>query len=160
MLLLPLLASLLFPTCAGHGAAGLPVPPASAPLKIVRLATPNSALAGPAGFSPAPDLLTPLYHLPAPQLLMAIERVAAQEPRTYLQAAYPVDLQADYVARSRVFNFPDLVLVAAEPRGATDAALIIYSRSVYGSSDFGVNRARIIGWIAALDRRVAVPERR
>jgi uncharacterized protein (DUF1499 family) len=160
MRLLPLLASLLYPACAGSGAAGLPVPPPLSPLTIVRPATPNSALAAPSGFSPAPDLPTPLYHLPAATLFSAIEAVAAAAPRTFLQKAYPSALQADYVVRSRLFNFPDLVLVAAEPRGSADAALIVYSRSVYGSSDLGVNRARVAAWLAALDRRLGPPKTR
>lgn len=158
--ILPLLASLLYPACAAAGAAGLPVPPALAPVVIVRPATPNSALAAPAGFAPAPDFITPLYRLPAPRLLAEIEAVATSEPRTTLQVAYPADLQADYVVRSRAFNFPDLVLVATEPRGASSSALILYSRSVYGSSDFGVNRARVSKWLAALDRRLAISEKR
>lgn len=160
MRILPLFASLFFPACAGLGAAGLPVPPAQATVTIVRPATPNSALAAPAGYSPAPDIVTPLYHLPPTRLLAAIEAVAASQPRTTLQVVYPADLQADYVARSRIFNFPDLVLVATEPRGTADSALILYSRSVYGSSDFGVNRARVRTWLATLDRRLAVSEKR
>ncbi len=86
--------------------------------------------------------------------------MAASQPRTILQAAYPADLQVDYVVQSRLFNFPDLVLVATEPRGGADAVPILYSRSVYGSSDFGVNRARIGTWLALLDRHLAVSEKR
>jgi len=32
------------------------------------------------------------------------------------------------------------------------SGLIIYSRSRYGRSDFGVNRSRVKAWLAALDR--------
>ena len=108
--ILPLLASLFFPACATSGGAGLPLPGALAPVTIVRPATPNSALAAPAGFAPPPDIITPLYRLAAPRLLAAIEAVAASQPRTTLQVAYPAELQAESVVRSRTFNFPDLVL--------------------------------------------------
>lgn len=160
MRLLPFLASLFFPACASPGAQGLPVPSPLVPLAIVRPATSNSALAAPSGFAPSPDIATPLYHLPAARLFAAVKAVAAAEPRTFLQAAYPADLQADYVARSRLFNFPDLVLAAVEPRGPGSAVLILYSRSVYGSGDFGVNRARVRAWLAALERRLGAPETR
>ena len=36
-------------------------------------------------------------------------------------------------------------------RGEAESALILYSRSVYGRSDFGVNRKRLLSWLAALD---------
>jgi len=40
-------------------------------------------------------------------------------------------------------------------RMAWDSHLIIWSRSVYGYSNMGVNRARVAGWLAALDRRIS-----
>ena len=51
--------------------------------------------------------------------------------------------------RSRFIGFPDYVTVKAVAleRGA---ALIVYSRSRYGRSDFGVNRTRVEAWLAAL----------
>jgi uncharacterized protein (DUF1499 family) len=158
MRLLPLIASLLFPVCVTDGAAGLPMPSPVVPLRIVRPATPNTALAAPRGFFPPPDIATPLYPLPAARLFATIEKVAAEAPRTYLQVSYETELQADYVARSRAFNFPDLILVAVEPRDKEHAVLILYSRSVYGRSDFGINRSRMKAWLAALDRLIAIPK--
>jgi uncharacterized protein (DUF1499 family) len=32
-----------------------------------------------------------------------------------------------------------------------ESGLILWSRSIYGRSDFGVNRARLAAWLAALD---------
>ena len=40
-------------------------------------------------------------------------------------------------------------VTAAGPEAST---LVLYSRSVYGHSDLGVNRARVTAWLAALDR--------
>jgi len=117
MCLLPHLASLFFPACAGHRAAGLAVP-------------------------------------------AAIEAAATRQPRISLQASYPSELRADDGMRRRPFNFADPVLAATEPHGANGALSIIYSRGVHGSSDCSVNRARVHRWPAALDRRVAVADRR
>ena len=145
------LLGLWLPACASAGAAGLPVPPLMNVAQIERPATPNTALAAPPEFSPVPDIFVPPYHLPPANLYAAIRAVAAAQPRTYLAAQYPERLQADWVARSAAFNFPDLILVQVLPAGPGASTLVIYSRSVYGRSDLGVNLARIRTWLAALD---------
>ncbi len=144
------LLGLLLPACGAPGAHGLPVPPPLDVAQLTRPASPNTALAAPAAFRPAPDVVTPTYHVPAARLYAAIQAVAAAQPRTYPSAAYPDLLQADWVARSAVFNFPDMVTAQAQPDGA-DATLVLYSRSVYGYGDLGANRRRVEAWLAALD---------
>ncbi|HEX4261915.1 MAG TPA: DUF1499 domain-containing protein [Acetobacteraceae bacterium] len=151
MTLLAMLLGLVLPACGQAGAAGVPAPTPIDFAHLVRPASPNTALAAPASFSPKPDLVTPAYPL-TPETLFARARAVAQsEPRTYLQAAFPDRMQADYVARSAVFNFPDLVTVQVLPANDGTARLVLWSRSVYGRSDFGVNRKRLTTWIAALD---------
>jgi uncharacterized protein (DUF1499 family) len=51
--------------------------------------------------------------------------------------------QFDIVERSRYFAFPDIMTVRFFKRGEDKSTLAIYSRSVYGRYDFGVNRARV-----------------
>ncbi len=155
MTLLAMLLGLVLPACGHAGAAGLPAP---APIDFAHLrrpGTPNTALAAPAGFSPKPDLVTPDYALPAAALFAAAQQIAASQPRTWQQAAFPARMQADYVARSAVLNFPDLVTIQVLPDGAAQAHLILWSRSVYGRSDFGVNRRRVAAWLTALDAALA-----
>ena len=89
--------------------------------------------------------------MPAPRLYAAIQAVAAAQPRTYQAAAYPDRLQAHWVVRSAVFNFPDLVTAQATPAGTDTATLVLYSRSVYGYGDLGANRRRVDAWLAALE---------
>ena len=117
MTLLALLIGLLYPACARPGIEGLPAPAPIDPAAIVRPRSPNTALAAPAGFRPVPDLVVPAYDLPAPALYRALREVAAHQPRTTLQAAYDDRLQAQFVVRSAVLNFPDLVMVQALPAG-------------------------------------------
>ncbi len=119
---------------------------------IERLATPNTALAAPQGFSPVPDIVTPAYRLSAPDLLAAVQRMALAQPRVFLAAEYPEDGQVHFVARSLVFNFPDLIAVQARELPGGGSELVLYSRSVYGQSDFGVNQARLRLWLDRLDR--------
>ena len=75
----------------------------------------------------------------AARLFAAVHAVAAAQPRTFLAASYPDRLQDHWVARSAVFNFPDLITVQVAAAGPT-STLVLYSRSVYGRSDLGVNR--------------------
>lgn len=144
------LLGLLLPACGASGAQGLAVPPPMDMAQLTRPASPNTALAAPDGFHPAPDLVTPIYHVPAPRLYAAIRAVAAAQPRTYQAAAYPDRLQDHWAARSLVFNFPDLVTAQVAPAGPDAATLVLYSRSVYGYGDFGANRKRLAAWLAAL----------
>jgi Protein of unknown function (DUF1499) len=139
------------PACAFAGAAGLPPPPLLDVAHLERQATSKSALAAPAGFAPTPDIVTPIYPLPAAQLFAAVRAVAERAAHTYPAGEYPAALQAHWVVRSAVFNFPDLVTAEVTSRGPDASVLILYSRSVYGRSDLGVNRKRLAAWLAALD---------
>jgi len=94
----------------------------------------------------------PIYPLPATALFDAVCRVAAAAPRTYLQAIFPKKMAARWVARTALFNFPDVIVAQVSPRGEDKSTLVLYSRSEYGYSDLGVNRARLKAWIGALER--------
>jgi uncharacterized protein (DUF1499 family) len=164
------LIGLILPACAAAGAGGLPVPPLMGMARLERPATPNTALAGPTvtgpqgtatqGAVPTPDIITPRYDVPAARLFDAVRAVALSQPRTYAAASYPDQLQAHFVVRSAVFNFPDLVTAQVVPAGPDASALVLYSRSVYGQSDLGVNHQRLTVWLAALDASLHSPAQR
>jgi hypothetical protein len=145
--LLPRLLGAVYPACGSEGAAGLPMP---APLDFSTLARPrpgNSALAAPPGLHVLPDLITRPRDVPPVRLYAMLCRVALAQPRTVLHVADDDRLQAHFVARSAVCNFPDLIALQVTP----DSFPCLYSRSVYGRSDFGVNRRRLLAWLTALD---------
>ena len=158
MTLLALLMGLVYPACARPGAEGLPAPVPIEPAAIVRPRSPNTALVAPPGLGPVPDIAAPTYAMPAAALYRALRDVAAHEPRATLQAAYDDRLQAQYVVRSAVLNFPDLVMVEALPAGPQAATLVVWSRSVYGWGDMGANRRRAQAWLAALATLPAVAQ--
>lgn len=141
------LIAFIFPACGQPGSAGVPPPPVDL-MRMERPGTPNTALAAPVGFTPAPDIVTRAYPVPPGDLLSAVARVAQRQPRLYVLAK--TDARIDWVARSAVFNFPDEIS-AQTSAGADGATLVLYSRSIYGHSDLGVNRKRIKAWLAALD---------
>lgn len=147
---LPWLASLIFPACGAIGALGLPTPPPMDIAAIVRPASPNTALAAPAGFAPPPDIVTPAFPMPPDRLFAAIQAVATDQPRTFPAAKFDDRRQAHWVVRSALMNYPDLVTVSVSGPDAGPSTLVLYSRSVYGRSDLGANLARIESWLAAL----------
>jgi uncharacterized protein (DUF1499 family) len=145
---------LFLPACAASGAAGLSAPALMDMDHIVRPASPNTALAAPAGSQPAPDLVTPRFPLPAPRLYQLLVGVAEEQPRTFLAAQYVGGRQAHFVARSAVLNFPDLITAQVAEAGPDASTLVLYSRSLYGYSDFGVNRQRLSTWLAAITSKI------
>lgn len=62
--------------------------------------------------------------------------------RTRLLAGSVADGMVTYVTRSLVFGFPDYTTLRR-----TDHQIEIYGRQRFGRSDFGVNAARIDGWL-------------
>jgi uncharacterized protein (DUF1499 family) len=146
------LLGLLLPACGADGASGLPQPALMDMTRIERPATPNTFLAGPAWMRPEPDVVTEEQKRSAQALYETAKAVFGGEPGTYVAAEYPAQLQIHYVVRSAVLNFPDLVTVQVDTAGADRSTLVIWSRSVYGRSDFGVNRERTKTWLAALQQ--------
>jgi uncharacterized protein (DUF1499 family) len=47
-------------------------------------------------------------------------------------------------------RYPDLITVQFRPLDSTRSTLAIYSRSVYGYSDRGVNQRRVRQWLDRL----------
>jgi uncharacterized protein (DUF1499 family) len=143
---------LFLPACGASGVTGLPPPRPIDMSHMERPASPNTALAAPAGFTPKPDIVTPQYAVPAPRLYAGVLAVAESQPRTFLALDDPTRFQAQFVARSAWLNFPDLIVAQVSPVGPAASTLVLYSHSVYGYGDFGVNRARVTTWLTALDR--------
>jgi len=146
------LLGLFLPACGASGAAGLPTPRLMDISHIDRPSSPNTALAAPADFVPKPDIVTPRYAVAASKLYAEVLAVATGQARTYPAAEFPAQMQAHFVARSAWLNFPDLVVAQVTAAGPDASTLVLYSRSVYGYGDFGVNQARVVTWLAALDR--------
>lgn len=148
------LLGLFLPACGAIGAQGLPVPSMMDMAAIERPSSPNTALAGPADFKPTPDLVTRVYPLSAERLYTSVRAMAEAEPQVFLAAAYDEQRQVHYVVRSAMLNFPDLVTVQVRATGPESSTLVLYSRSVYGYSDFGANRGRVQAWLSSLDQRL------
>lgn len=95
------------------------------------------------------EAASPVWDMTAAELMAALDAVALAEPRVVRLAGTPEEGFVTYVARSRLWGFPDYVSVRAlEVEGG--AALAAFSRARFGESDLGVNAARMARWLAAL----------
>ena len=146
------IVGLVLPACGAEGIAGLPVPPPMDMTRIERPATPNTFLAGPAGMTPTPDAITAPANVPARTLYEQARKLFTQRKHTFVAAEYPDQMQVHYVVRTALMNYPDLVTVQVNETAAGQSTIIIWSRSVYGRSDFAVNRARTEAWLASLQQ--------
>ena len=80
-----------------------------------------------------------------PDGLAQLDKIAQATPRTSVLAGSVEDGMITYVTRTKVIGFPDYT--TAQQDGDT---LRIHARLRFGRSDFGVNRDRVEGWLAAL----------
>jgi uncharacterized protein (DUF1499 family) len=115
--------------------------------------TPNDALVCPAAHCPnaKPDWEPKIYAMAPGDLRARLKKIALAEPNTNeLPCAPNCERIARFVQRTRRMRFPDTIDAEVFAVGE-NATLAIYSRSLLGRRDFGVNHARIERWLAALD---------
>ncbi|MEH7827017.1 DUF1499 domain-containing protein [Gemmobacter denitrificans] len=95
------------------------------------------------------DIAAPVFAMTPELLAERIASIALGEPRTRLLAGSPAEGRMTFVQRSALWGFPDLVTVETlpAPGGST---FRLWSRSRFGYSDLGVNRARAERWLQAL----------
>lgn len=120
---------------------------------LVRARTPNTFLLAPAGLctSAKPDVLAGQYNVSAAPLRQEFLRVSLSKPRVSHALKDDVALYDNLVVRSALFGFPDLIGVRFMDAGKGKSTLAVYSRSVYGRSDLGVNRARTMAWLREVE---------
>ena len=112
---------------------------------------PNQYLATPPDFGTAtPHRTVPQFPMAPADLAEAFRDMALAEPRVTMTEQDQDGLAMEFVQRSALFRFPDIVTVKVLPAGDSRSTLAIYSRSVYGHLDFGVNRKRVDLWLGNL----------
>jgi uncharacterized protein (DUF1499 family) len=115
--------------------------------------TPNDALVCPAARCPKakPDWEPKTYAMAPAELLAQLKKVALAESNTNELPCVPnCERVAHFVQRTRLMRFPDTI--DAEVFAVGDkSTLAIYSRSLIGRKDFGVNRTRVTRWLKAFD---------
>jgi uncharacterized protein (DUF1499 family) len=106
--------------------------------------TPNNFLVCPKDYCVfGADKEAPVYDMPVNKLRNIFFEAMELNPYMSIEKNYDDVDQFDIVERSRYFAFPDIMTVRFFKRGEDKSTLAIYSRSVYGRYDFGVNRERV-----------------
>ncbi|MCC5985462.1 MAG: DUF1499 domain-containing protein [Rhodobacteraceae bacterium] len=115
------------------------------PTLVSRPGTPNHHLIRLVGG----DAIAPIYDTTPEVLARTIDGIAQADGAERI-AGSVADGHMTYVSRTRWMGYPDYtsVRVARAGQGATFSA---FARARFGRSDFGVNRARLERWQAALD---------
>jgi hypothetical protein len=122
---------------------------------LQRDSVPNKYLLCPKGMCQAEtDGEAPVFDVPIERLQVAWDEMLAEQPRLQLLRRDVTNIQIDYVQRTRLLRFPDLVTVRFVPIDDGHSTVAIYSRSVWGKGDMGVNRTRVEEWLARLKARV------
>jgi uncharacterized protein (DUF1499 family) len=134
----------------GRGIGGLP--PAT-PLDFAALqlpASPNTCLVAPPGGHGQAHITVPPLPVDAATAWPVLRALGDGLPRVFRYGEWPERRQAQWVARTPLMNYPDIVTAELVPDPA-GAGLFLYSRSLFGWSDLGVNRRRVEAWLAALE---------
>lgn len=80
-----------------------------------------------------------------PDGFMRLHTIILSTPRTDVLAGSPDEGQVTYVTRSQWMGFPDYTTVRENGE-----VLELWARARFGTSDLGVNKARVEGWLAEL----------
>ena len=113
---------------------------------------PNQALVCPDGICKDEDRdrTSPIYALTAADL--SAKFLTSLQSETSLER---VDDKSDplrmrFIQRSRLMRYPDTIRIQFFAMGEKTSTLALYSQSQIGTSDFGVNRARLNRWLRRL----------
>ncbi len=95
----------------------------------------------------------PVFDTTPETLASAFQALADAMPRSSLIQGSAAAGHMTVMVRSQLMGFPDFVTVKvmAVEGGST---LAVFSRSKYGYSDLGVNKARVEDWLAELEARL------
>ena len=99
-------------------------------------------------------LMSKTYAAPAETLRDRFDDLIVREPRVERIHVSDDGMQTDYVQRTELMQYPDWITVKVISLSSQTSTLAIYSRSVYGYGDNGVNKARIDALLAELDQSI------
>ncbi len=118
---------------------------------LQRPSSPNTYLMAPPGLTVATvDMPAPSFCTSLESLTRRWDTMIAEQPRIEKMAETDGGLQIDYIQRTALMRFPDWITVRFVPISSDRTTLAVYSRSVYGYSDLGVNKRRVQTWLAQL----------
>lgn len=118
--------------------------------------TPNYALAFPHGYCQLhANVFSPVYPVSAEVLYQNSHKLIQALPRSKDIKLDPKQQRLYFTQNSRLFHFPDKIEIRIITTGMDESSLLIYSHSVYGYSDFGANKRRVLTILKLLKAQLA-----
>lgn len=146
---IPFLAAAVLLLACHARSTGDPSPVDFAALRLTR--KPNQYLVCPKDLCSAQAHgESPVFSIPVDDLIEKWDAMIARQKRVKFVYGQSEPRQREYVARTFLMRFPDIITVRFLPLSEGRSSLAVYSRSVYGHSDFGKNRKRIDAWLTEL----------
>ena len=103
------------------------------------------------------DYCSARAHMDSPTFDLSVEELRerwmtmiASQPRVETRKADDAAMQYEFIQRTKLMRFPDIITVRFIPLEQRRSTLAVYSRSRYGRRDFGVNKDRVLAWLEAL----------
>jgi hypothetical protein len=122
---------------------------------LVRRDSPNDALACLAEFCAAKaDVAAPLFARPVGDVFLAVQNAVVHEAGLEQVGADAGQGTLRFVQRTKLMKFPDTVNVKVVPTARGGSAVLIYSRSLIGEGDLGVNVARVKRWAELIEAEI------
>ncbi|MFZ2006781.1 MAG: DUF1499 domain-containing protein [Stellaceae bacterium] len=110
----------------------------------------NSFLACPPNYCAATAAPSPIFALRADRLEQVWRRMLAGEPGIVIVADEPTRSRLVVIQHTQVLRFPDIVTAEFVSLDGDRSSIAVYSKSRYGSGDFGTNRRRVVAWLDRL----------
>ena len=115
----------------------------------------NEYIVAPPGVAPKARVVkAPEYAIDKEQLAQIIDRVILTSPKVTPIAKDGATGRMEFIQRTPIFNFPDVITVQPIELGPSSSSIAIHSYSIYGAGDLGVNAKRVKGWLADIEKEV------
>lgn len=115
----------------------------------------NEYIVAPPKFTPARSNPAPVFDVSAAELEQLADRVVKRQPRISVLGNDATTRTREYVQRTLIFQFPDVITMQFVPIDERKSTLAAHSYSIYGASDLGVNSNRIKSWLSEIETEVA-----
>jgi len=94
------------------------------------------------------------FEVASNELAAVVNSVISRTSRTQNVGSSADNLSQTYITRSALFSFPDFASVSIRENSDGSSQLKIFSRARFGYSDLGVNKRRVLHWLAEVRTQV------
>jgi uncharacterized protein (DUF1499 family) len=115
----------------------------------------NEYIATPKGYTNARiNEVSSIYPISSNKLHDVIDLIVLKQPRISKLTDDISTNRLEYVQRSLIFRFPDVITFQVIPVSDDESTLAVHSYSIYGGSDLGVNGNRVRSWLSEIEDTV------